>query len=323
MYDNILKMIEEEDKKNNPQPADPTPADPTPADPTPADPTPADPAPADPTPADPAPADPNTDPAPKKEWWEEDATPADPDPADPKPADPAPADNTNETEDEDIKLLKEFKKQGKSLKEFVEQYRVEDISTLTDTQVIERALKEIEGFTGDDYDLALSEIETMPIFQKKKLIQEYRSKYASQNEEKLKQLSSFDTVQAERQVAIANRFQTELEQKSQALKGQEIYGIKVTDEMSARLKKYLSDEIQIVRQDGSMDVEFLTDIAMWKLYGKDIVRANVTKAKNEGREELLRATTNPSAGVTPGNVTPGLSGNGVEDAFANYLKNKK
>ena len=319
MYDNILKMIEEEDKKNGVQTPEATPApNPEPA----PEPSP------EPNP-EPAP-EPNPEPAPeptpqpgeeiKKEWWEEDEptpTPA------PEPNKPSVADDSSDSEDSDIKLLKEFKKQGKSLKEFVEQYKVEDISSLTDSQVLERALREIEGFSGDDFDQALSEVEVMPLFQKKKLIQEYRAAYNRQNEEKLKQLSSFDNSQVEAQQKVLNRFQTELEQKSQTLQNQELYGLKITDEMSARVKKYLTDEIAMVRPDGSMDVDFLTDVALWKLYGKDIVRANVTKAKNEGREELLKATTNPSSGVNPTNLNPGMGGNGVEDAFANYLKNKK
>lgn len=321
MYDNILKMIEEEDKKNGVQTPEPSPTpnpepSPEPA-PEPApEPTP------EPTP-EPAP-EPTPQPGEeiKKEWWEEDEPAPTPAP-EPEPNKPPVVADSSDDEDSDIKLLKEFKKQGKSLKDFVEQYKVEDISSLSDSQILERALKEIEGFSGDDFDQALSEVEVMPLFQKKKLIQEYRAAYNRQNEEKLKQLSSFDNSQVEAQQKVLNRFQTELEQKSQALQNQELYGLKITDEMSARVKKYLTDEIAMVRPDGSMDVDFLTDVALWKLYGKDIVRANVTKAKNEGREELLKATTNPSSGVNPTNLNPGMGGNGVEDAFANYLKNKK
>jgi hypothetical protein len=325
MYDNILKMIEEEDKKNGVQTPEPAPTPNPEPSPEPA-PEPAPEPNPEPTP-EPAP-EPTPEPAPqpgegvKKEWWEEDEPAPTPAP-EPEPNKTSVAADSSDDEDSDIKLLKEFKKQGKSLKDFVEQYKVEDISSLSDSQILERALKEIEGFSGDDFDQALSEVEVMPLFQKKKLIQEYRAAYNRQNEEKLKQLSSFDNSQVEAQQKVLNRFQTELEQKSQALQNQELYGLKITDEMSARVKKYLTDEIAMVRPDGSMDVDFLTDVALWKLYGKDIVRANVTKAKNEGREELLKATTNPSSGVNPTNLNPGMGGNGVEDAFANYLKNKK
>jgi hypothetical protein len=162
----------------------------------------------------------------------------------------------------------------------------------------------------------------MPLFQKKKLIQEYRAKYNEMNQEKLKQLSSSSNKTSEKQVELMNRFQTELSQTAESLKGQEKYGLKITDEMSSRINKFISDEISLTRKDGSMDVDFLVDVAMWRLYGKDVVKANVTKAKNEGREEMLRATTNPSTGMPNSNTSPSFSGNDAEDAFNAYLNKK-
>lgn len=314
MYDQIVKEIEANEKKvalENPTPTEPTPA---PADPTPVEPTPA----AEPTSAASEPNNQN-EPAPKA-WYEDE--PIDPAPADQNQNDPPSPQTIVEDEDEDIALIKEFKKQGKTLKEFVEQYKVEDVSKYTDTQIIEKALKELEGFEGDEFDQAMSEVETMPLFQKKKLIQEYRAKYNEMNQEKLKQLSSSSNKASEKQVELMNRFQTELGQSTESLKGQEKYGLKITDEMSSRINKFISDEISLTRKDGSMDVDFLVDVAMWRLYGKDVVRANVTKAKNEGREEMLRATTNPSTGMPNSNNSPSFSGNEVEDAFNAYLNKK-
>lgn len=168
----------------------------------------------------------------------------------------------------------------------------------------------------------MSEVETMPLFQKKKLIQEYRAKYNEMNQEKLKQLSSSSNKTSEKQVELMNRFQTELGQTTNSLKGQEKYGLTITDEMSSKINKYIADEISLTRKDGSMDVDFLVDVAMWRLYGKDVVKANVTKAKNEGREEMLRATTNPSTGMPNSNSNPSFGGNDAEDAFNAYLNKK-
>jgi hypothetical protein len=311
MYDQIVKEIEANDKKVALE--NPTPAEPTPAEPTPAEPKPAEPAPAASEPNEPA----SNEPAPKA-WYEADE-PASAEPASNEPPSPQ---TLAEEEDEDIALIKEFKKQGKTLKDFVEQYKVEDVSKYTDTQIIEKALKEFEGFEGDEFDQAMSEVETMPLFQKKKLIQEYRAKYNEMNQEKLKQLSSSSNKTSEKQVELMNRFQTELSQTAESLKGQEKYGLKITDEMSSRINKFISDEISLTRKDGSMDVDFLVDVAMWRLYGKDVVKANVTKAKNEGREEMLRATTNPSTGMPNSNTSPSFSGNDAEDAFNAYLNKK-
>jgi len=285
MYDQIVKEIEANEKKTALENPTPVPAEPA-VEPTPA----AEPVASEPAPtADPAPAD-----AAPKAWYED----VESDSNEPKTNDAPSPQTLVEDEDEDIALIKEFKKQGKTLKEFVEQYKVEDVSKFTDTQIIEKALKELEGFEGDEFDQAMSEVETMPLFQKKKLIQEYRAKYNDMNQEKLKQLSSSSNKASEKQVELMNRFQTELGQTTNSLKGQEKYGLTITDEMSSKINKYIADEISLTRRDGSMDVDFLVDVAMWRLYGKDVVKANVTKAKNEGREEMLRATTNPSTGMS-------------------------
>jgi hypothetical protein len=311
MYDQIVKEIEANEKKvalENPTPAEPTAAEPIAAEPTPAEPT-------------PAASEPNDSTDPASKAWYEDEDNSDT-PADSKSKDAPSPQTLVEDEDEDITLIKEFKKQGKTLKDFVEQYKVEDVSKYTDTQIIEKALKEFEGFEGDEFDQAMSEVETMPLFQKKKLIQEYRAKYNEMNQEKLKQLSSSSNKTSEKQVELMNRFQTELSQTAESLKGQEKYGLKITDEMSSRINKFISDEISLTRKDGSMDVDFLVDVAMWRLYGKDVVKANVTKAKNEGREEMLRATTNPSTGMPNSNTSPSFGGNDAEDAFNAYLNKK-
>jgi ElaB/YqjD/DUF883 family membrane-anchored ribosome-binding protein len=309
MYDQIVKEIEANEKKTALENPTPVPAEPA-VEPTPAaEPVASEPAPA----AEPAPAD-----AAPKAWYED----VESDSNEPKTNDAPSPQTIVEEEDEDIALIKEFKKQGKTLKEFVEQYKVEDVSKYTDTQIIEKALKELEGFEGDEFDQAMSEVETMPLFQKKKLIQEYRAKYNEMNQEKLKQLSSSSNKASEKQVELMNRFQTELGQTTNSLKGQEKYGLTITDEMSSKINKYIADEISLTRRDGSMDVDFLVDVAMWRLYGKDVVKANVTKAKNEGREEMLRATTNPSTGMPNSNSNPSFGGNDAEDAFNAYLNKK-
>ena len=261
-----------------------------------------------------------------KEWYEEEDTNPEPNPVDQNTQTqtqtqaPTPV---QEEEDEDIQLIKEFKKQGKSLKDFVKEYNVVDYNSMDDKKSVERGLRELEGFSGEELEDASAEIETMSLFQKKKLVQEYRAKFNQINEEKLKKLSSVEIKQNDMQEKIVHRFNTELESTVKNIENQERYGLKITDEMSKSLRKYVAEEMNFQRPDGSLDVEALLDVAIWRKYGKDIVRANVTRAKNEGREEILRQTTNPSTGMNPSNATAGMSNGNFEDEFNNYLKNKR
>lgn len=228
-----------------------------------------------------------------------------------------------ELDDEEVRLLIEYKKSGKTLKDFVQEYNVIDYKSMDDDKILELGLKQLEGFKGDELDEATSEIQTMTLFQKKKLTRDYRDQFEQINQEKLKELSSFENVQSESQKATIQRFNTELDSVAKSIQGQERYGLTITDEMTAGLKKFVAEEMNFQRRDGSLDVEALLDVALWRKYGKELVRANVTRAKNEGREEILRQTTNPSSGTGSSNLSAGFGNNNLTDAFTQYLNKKK
>lgn len=267
----------------------------------------------------------------QKEWYDDDdSEPAKPTaettqttPAQSEPSNEQTTATPPELDDEEVKLLIEYKKSGKSLKDFVQEYNVVDYGSMDDDKILELGLKQLEGFKGDELDEATSEIQTMTLFQKKKLIRDYRDQFEQINQEKLKQLSSYENVQSEAQQATVQRFNTELENVAKSIQGQERYGLKITDEMSTNLKKFVAEEMSFQRPDGSLDVEALLDVALWRKYGKELVRANVTRAKNEGREEILRQTTNPSTGTGSSNMSAGFSNDNLTDAFSQYLNNKK
>ncbi len=227
-----------------------------------------------------------------------------------------------EEEDEDVKLLREFKKSGKSLRDFINEVDVPDYKSMSDTDIIKKAFEELENMNTEELAEAMDELSALTLFQRKKLAQDYRNQFLQVSDEKLKRLSSTLKPQEDRSKEVLSRFQTELDQTLKQVSGKEVYGLKVTDEMSNRIKNYLSKEIKMNRADGSIDVDLFVDFATWRLYGKDIVRTNVTKAKNDGRKELLIATTNPSSGSGPSNMSGAMKSNALDDAFSGYIKNK-
>jgi hypothetical protein len=56
-------------------------------------------------------------------------------------------------------------------------------------------------------------------------------------------------------------------------------------------------------------------IGLWLKYGKDLVKANITKAKNEGREQVIKEVTNPSKNMTGGSSVVGSGLEAAQDAF--------
>lgn len=316
MSESFLSEIADQLRSQTP-PADPTPVDLAPADPTPIDPTPSDP-PTDPTPAEPATKAVNdqiTDSVTaKKEWWEDDEPNP---PADPKPADGKKTETTQTSDelDEDLKLLMEYKKSGKTLADFVKEYQVEDVKSWNDQKVVEQGLKEFMQLSEEEYEQAISEFESASIFQKKQWAESFRQKFEEKNSNKLKQLMSSNQEAEEYQKAAIGKYNEEMDNFSQSIVNKELYGLKITDEMSKDLRNFIDKEFRLTKEDGSFDIEKIYSVAVWLKYGKDLVKANITKAKNEGKEQVLKEVTNPSKNMTGGGRAVGSGLEAAQEAF--------
>lgn len=171
----------------------------------------------------------------------------------------------------------------------------------------------------EEMEQALYDYKNSSVFQKKQLVESFKEKFERQNQEKLKQLKGTNSDLEAKTQAIAEKYRSDLEKYSQEIVNKEMYGIKITDEMSNHMKQYIDKEFSIQKEDGSFDIEKVYNIALWLNYGADLVKANVTKAKNEGREQVLKEVTNPSKNMSSSGklVSSGLEA--VQDAFNNLF----
>jgi len=217
--------------------------------------------------------------------------------------------------DDDLKLLMEYKKSGKTLNDFVKEYQIQDLSKLTDEQIVKQGLKDFMNLSDEEYEQAADEFDSASFFQKKQWAESFRQRYEEKNSNKLKELTSSNQQAAEQQKAVAEKYNSELNEFSQAMVNKEIYGLKVTDEMSKDLKTFIDKEFSLQRQDGSFDIEKMYSIALWLKYGKDLVKANVTKARNEGKEQVIKEVSNPSKNMTSGGRAVGSGLEAAQEAF--------
>jgi hypothetical protein len=255
-------------------------------------------------------------PADLQEWWQKDSS--EPQPVETKVVEPTTAVEkpNNQIElDDDVRLIVEYKKSGKSLKDFVNEYKIEDVASLSDEDVVKGGLKEFMQLSDEEYEQATYEFSNASIFQKKQWAESFRQQFAKKNEEKLKQLTSSNLQQTEYQKAVADKYNTEIDSFSKEIVGKELYGLKITDEMSSNLKNFIDKEFTMQKEDGSFDVEKIYSIGLWLKYGKDLVKANVTKAKNEGREQVIREVSNPSKNMTGGGRSVGSGLESAAEAF--------
>lgn len=264
-------------------------------------------------PAAEAPATPEAHaPAAEKQWWEEDNTPTTPN---------APvAENKTEEKpqfdlDDDLKLILEYKKSGKTLADFVKEYKVQDYSTWSEDKLVEEGLKEFMNLSEEEFEQAKMEWDSASIFQKKQWAESFKQKFEEKNNSKLKELTQSNSQAEEYQKAISAKYNAELDAFSQEVVGKELYGLKITDEMSKDLKNFIDKEFTLQNEDGSFDIAKMYSIGLWLKYGKDLVKANITKAKNEGREQVIKEVTNPSKNMTGGSSVVGSGLEAVQEAF--------
>ena len=217
--------------------------------------------------------------------------------------------------DEDLKLLLEYKKSGKTLSDFVKEYQVEDVKSWSDDKIVKEGLKEFMQLSEEEYEQAISEFESASIFQKKQWAESFKQKFEEKNSDKLKQLMSSNQQSEEYQKAVAAKYNEEMENFSQSIVNKELYGLKITDEMSKDLRNFIDNEFRLTKEDGSFDIEKIYSVAVWLKYGKDLVKANITKAKNEGREQVIKEVTNPSKNMTGGGRAVGSGLEAVQEAF--------
>jgi len=254
----------------------------------------------------------NAEPAAIKEWWDNESTV-------PQKTETAKTEEAQFDLDDDLKLIMEYKKSGKSLADFVKEYKVEDYSAWNDEQIVKSGLKEFMNLSDEELEQATYEFESASILQKKQWAQDFRQKFESKNENKLKELKSSNTQNSQYQEAVANKYNQELTNFSQEIVGKEVYGLKVTDEMSKDLKTFIDTEFTLQREDGSFDVEKMYSIGLWLKYGKDLVKANITKARNEGKEQVIREVSNPSKNMTGGGRSVGSGLEAAQEAFNTYF----
>ena len=281
-------------------------------------------APVEPTPAapvEPAPAEPVTAPVnpqitdsvttEAKEWWEQ---------GEAKTAEIAPVNQAEKTEskfdlDDDLKLLAEYKKSGKTLADFVKEYQIEDHAQWNDEQIVKQGLKEFMNLTEEELEQANYEYDSASIFQKKQWAENFKQKFDAKNADKLKQLTANNKQTSEVQEAVAKKYEAELDNYSKEVVGKEVYGLKITDEMASDLKRFINEEFTLQREDGSFDIEKVYSVSLWMKYGKDLVKANITKARNEGKEQVIKEVSNPSKNMTASGRSVGSGLEAAQEAF--------
>ncbi len=226
-------------------------------------------------------------------------------------------------DDPEIKAIIDAKKAGKSFFELASEISGPDIKSMTDDQVVALGLKTFENLNDEELEAELARYEDASPLMKKRQIAEYRKMFEIQSQEKLKQLGAQSQDQIEKQQIALMKLDQDLNGFASKMVNQEMFGYKVTDDMSkSTLDAIRSGEFNFVKEDGTFDAERMFTLAFIEKNLKEIVKVNITKAKNLGRKEVIATATNPSTNKTSDNA-PVINPPNVDDAVESYMEKRK
>jgi len=201
--------------------------------------------------------------------------------------------------DEFIQSYLNTREAGKDLSEFFENIKPKDANQMTDEQLI-RYECEKAGITDEDaIEQELDTLSSLTLLQKKKRLDSIRNEVQSENAEKLKRYNAETRKVAEDKKVVFNKAIQELEATTNELVDKNIYGLKITKEIADDIKDlYLNRQMPVFNSNGSPDIAASIELAIYRNYMKTLVKANVNAAKTEGKKEVLKKITNPSANNT-------------------------
>lgn len=201
--------------------------------------------------------------------------------------------------DEFIQSYLNTREAGKDLSEFFESVKPQDAKLMTDEQLI-RYECEKAGITDEDaIEQELDTLSSLTMLQKKKRLDSIRNEIQSENADKLKRYNADTRKVAEDKKVVFNKAIQELDATTNELVDKTIYGLKITKEIAADIKDlYLNRQMPVFNSNGVPDIAASIELAIYRNYMKTLVKANVNAAKTEGKKEVLKKITNPSANNT-------------------------
>ncbi len=201
--------------------------------------------------------------------------------------------------DEFIQSYLNTREAGKDLSEFFENIKPKDANQMTDEQLI-RYECEQAGITDEDaIEQELDTLSSLTLLQKKKRLDSIRNEVQSENADKLKRYNAETRKVADDKKVVFNKAIQELEATTNELVDKNIYGLKITKEIADDIKDlYLNRQMPVFNSNGSPDISASIELAIYRNYMKTLVKANVNAAKTEGKKEVLKKITNPSANNT-------------------------
>lgn len=225
-----------------------------------------------------------------------------------------------------IAAFAEFVKAGNTdVNEFAKQVGEFSVGEM-DIEDMYRARAVEMGFEGDDLDDAVMEqldkYNSMTRLERKDEENKLKSLYKSQSAERLKSFTEKITNQKleeqQRMNEIASKADKELDEVLNKMKGQRWKSLLIDESMANNIKETIPAMAPLMAQLDDknrltgFDVKEGIEMAIWKLYGKQLLKSTFDIGRTAGFDEAMKERIRPSS-TTGSSASPAVPGNSLKE----------
>lgn len=225
-----------------------------------------------------------------------------------------------------IAAFAEFVKSGNTdVNEFAKQVGEFSVGEM-DIEDMYRARAVEMGFEGDDLDDAVMEqldkYNSMTRLERKDEENKLKSLYKSQSAERLKSFTEKITNQKleeqQRMNEIASKADKELDEVLNKMKGQRWKSLLIDESMANNIKETIPAMAPLMAQLDDknrltgFDVKEGIEMAIWKLYGKQLLKSTFDIGRTAGFDEAMKERIRPSS-TTGSSASPAVPGNSLKE----------
>ncbi len=208
--------------------------------------------------------------------------------------------------DPEMEAIIAAKKSGKNLFDFIEEIKPVDYSKLSPSELNEIRLKRL-GVTDDEIKEAMEIFNELPKWEQIEKVASVKTSLEQEQGERLKKFPKDVARQTEARNNLIKKAELDLDKKLDSILEKEMYGLKITENEQKVIRETALNGRAFFKEDGSLDAEETIDYALWKNFKKEIVRANITKARASAMEETFKERVRPTAKVIETSRIPAVS----------------
>ena len=208
--------------------------------------------------------------------------------------------------DPEMEALLAAKKSGKNLFDFINEIKPVDYNKLSPSELNEIRLKRL-GVTDDEIKEAMEIFNELPKWEQREKVASVKTSLEQEQGERLKKFPQDVARQTEARENFIKKAELDLNKKLDSILDKEMYGLKITEEVKNVIGDTVLNGVAFYKKDGSFDVEESIDYSLWKNFKKEIVRANINKARASATEEIFKERVRPTAKVIETSRIPAVS----------------